>query len=93
MIHTSSGEGAKVLENGIALRPGDIDVTWIYGYGYPRHHGGPMKYAEEVGLEKVLASLEELYARFPEQAHLEPSVLLRECAESGKTLAEGMARK
>lgn len=41
--------GADLLRSGIALRPGDVDIVWIYGYGFPPHHGGPMHYAEEVG--------------------------------------------
>ncbi|WP_017757987.1 3-hydroxyacyl-CoA dehydrogenase NAD-binding domain-containing protein, partial [Pseudacidovorax intermedius] len=47
-------EGAKVVEEGIALRPLDVDVTFLYGYGFPRFRGGPMKYADKVGLPKVL---------------------------------------
>ncbi len=47
-------EGAKVVEEGIALRPLDVDVTFLYGYGFPRFRGGPMKYADMVGLPKVL---------------------------------------
>ncbi len=47
-------EGANVVHQGIALRPLDVDVTFLYGYGFPRHRGGPMKYADTVGLAKVL---------------------------------------
>ena len=55
-------EGAKVLEEGIALKPSDIDVTLLYGYGFPRYRGGPMKYADMYGLDKVLADLREFEA-------------------------------
>jgi 3-hydroxyacyl-CoA dehydrogenase len=41
--------GAELLRSGVALRPGDIDIVWIYGYGFPPHHGGPMWYAKETG--------------------------------------------
>ena len=50
-------EGAKVVEEGIALRPLDVDVTFLSGYGFPRHRGGPMKYADMVGLPQVLADI------------------------------------
>ena len=43
--------GAELLRTGIALRPGDVDIVWIYGYGFPPHHGGPMWYADAVGLQ------------------------------------------
>ncbi len=41
--------GAELLRTGVALRPGDVDLVWIYGYGFPPHHGGPMWYADEIG--------------------------------------------
>jgi hypothetical protein len=50
-------EGANVVHEGIALRPLDVDVTFIAGYGFPRHRGGPMKYADTVGLPRVLADI------------------------------------
>ena len=43
-------EGARILEEGIAARPGDIDVIWVYGYGWPVWRGGPMYYADRIGL-------------------------------------------
>jgi len=52
-------EGANVVDQGIALRPLDVDVTFMYGYGFPRHRGGPMKYADMVGLDNVLADIRE----------------------------------
>jgi len=93
MLYSLINEGFKVLEDGIALRPGDIDVVWIYGYGFPRHKGGPMHFADEHGLGKILASLEKFAEAHPDQLHLEPSALLRECVESGRTLAEMFAGK
>ncbi len=74
-------EGAKILEEGIALRASDVDTVWINGYGFPPHRGGPMFYADTVGLPKVLARIQEL-----EKAHgkvWHPSALLVKLAESG----------
>ena len=51
-------EGARVVGEGIALRPLDVDVTLLYGYGFPRFRGGPMHYADYIGLDKVLATIE-----------------------------------
>ncbi|MCY6380826.1 3-hydroxyacyl-CoA dehydrogenase NAD-binding domain-containing protein [Hoeflea prorocentri] len=52
-------EGARVVEEGIALRPLDVDVTMLFGYGFPRWRGGPLKYADMIGLDKVLADIRE----------------------------------
>lgn len=53
-------EGAKILDEGIAQRPSDIDVVWLYGYNWPAHTGGPMHWADAVGLERVIAKADEL---------------------------------
>ena len=66
--------GAYLLEEGVALRPGDIDIVYVYGYGFPPHHGGPMWYADEVGVENVYARILEFEAQFGEQWR--PSALL-----------------
>ncbi len=58
-------EGANVVREGIALRPLDVDVTFLYGYGFPRFRGGPMKYADMVGLDKILADLREFAKEDP----------------------------
>ena len=58
-------EGANVLHEGIALRPLDVDVTFLYGYGFPRYRGGPMKYADTVGLATVLADIREFAKEDP----------------------------
>ena len=52
-IYALINEGAKVLEEGIALRPSDIDVIYMTGYGFPAYRGGPMFYADMVGLKKI----------------------------------------
>jgi len=59
-LYPMVNEGAKVLEEGIALRASDIDVVWVKGYGWPVYRGGPMYWAELVGLEKILDRLREL---------------------------------
>lgn len=58
-------EGANVVHEGIALRPLDVDVTFLYGYGFPRYRGGPMKYADTVGLAAVLADIREFAKEDP----------------------------
>ncbi len=60
MIYALANEGANILEEGIAYRSGDIDITYLYGYGFPAWRGGPMKYAELQGLSQVLADIESL---------------------------------
>jgi 3-hydroxyacyl-CoA dehydrogenase len=52
-------EGANVVHQGVALRPLDVDVVFLYGYGFPRYRGGPMKYADTLGLPRVLADIGE----------------------------------
>ena len=71
--------GAFLLEEGVALRPGDIDIVYVYGYGFPPHHGGPMWYADEVGVKHV-------YDRVVEFGW-EPAPLLKELAQNNGTFA------
>jgi 3-hydroxyacyl-CoA dehydrogenase len=74
-------EGANVVHQRIALRPLDVDVTFLYGYGFPRHRGGPMKYADTVGLPKVLADIREFAKEDP--LFWQPSPLLVDLVERG----------
>ena len=83
-------EGAKLLDEGIAARPLDIDLIWIYGYGYPRYRGGPMFWADEVGLPKLLERLEHYY-RTADRDWLEPAPLLRKLAKEGKKFRDWAA--
>ncbi len=76
-------EGAKVLEEGIALRPVDIDMVQIFGYGHPRWRGGPMKYADMRGLKKVLASVEKFGKE--DAWFWKPADLLVGLVETGET--------
>ena len=77
-----ANEGANVLDERIAIRPGDIDVIYAYGFGYPRHRGGPMAYADSLGLAHVLAKVNEYRARLGD--HWQPAPLLERLAASGK---------
>jgi 3-hydroxyacyl-CoA dehydrogenase len=79
-------EGAKILEEGIAQRPSDIDVIWLYGYGFPRYRGGPMHYADTVGVKHVYDVMSKLYDTHGDW--LEPSALLKDLAKSGKSFAD-----
>jgi 3-hydroxyacyl-CoA dehydrogenase len=78
-------EGARVVEEGIALRPLDVDVVMLSGYGFPRWRGGPMHYADSVGLAMILADIEEFAVE--DADFWAPSALLRNLAESGGTFA------
>ncbi|HEU5435716.1 MAG TPA: 3-hydroxyacyl-CoA dehydrogenase NAD-binding domain-containing protein [Telluria sp.] len=78
-------EGANVVHQGIALRPLDVDVTFVHGYGFPRFRGGPMKYADSVGLDKVLADIREFAKEDP--LFWQPSPLLVQLVERGADFA------
>jgi len=75
--------GAKILEEGIALRACDIDIVYVYGYGFPRYRGGPMFYADTVGLDKVFESVQRFHAEHGE--FWAPSKLLERLAKEGGT--------
>jgi 3-hydroxyacyl-CoA dehydrogenase len=91
LIYALVNEGFRILEEGIAQRPGDIDVVYIYGYGFPAWRGGPMHYASEVGLDKVLARIVEFRDRFGED-HWTPAPLLEKLVLSGRSLADWAER-
>ncbi len=85
-VYALVNEGARILEEGIALRAGDIDIVYVYGYGFPSHRGGPMWYADTVGLQKVYDRVRELEQRHG--AWWSPAPLLKQLATAGKTFAE-----
>ena len=87
LVYPMINEGAKILEEGVALRPGDINVIWIYGYGWPIYRGGPMHYADSIGLDRIAARLAEFARRLNEPA-LEPAPLLRRLAAAGQGFAQ-----
>ncbi|MBN1664597.1 MAG: enoyl-CoA hydratase/isomerase family protein [Deltaproteobacteria bacterium] len=81
-LYPMINEGAQILEEGIAIRPSDIDVIWIYGYNWPIYRGGPMFYADLVGLKKIYDKMLEFQAR--EGDIWKPSALLEKLAKEGK---------
>ncbi|HYL37671.1 MAG TPA: 3-hydroxyacyl-CoA dehydrogenase NAD-binding domain-containing protein [Bryobacteraceae bacterium] len=85
-IYALVNEGARILEEGLALRAVDIDIIYINGYGFPAYRGGPMWYADTVGLKNVLARIGE----FEKQHGITwaPAPLLKRLAEEGKTFAD-----
>ena len=90
LIYALVNEGAKLLEEGIALRASDIDIIYITGYGFPAWRGGPMFYADTVGLDKVLADVERLH-----RTHgyfWRPAPLLERLAREGKRFSDVGAR-
>ncbi len=76
-------EGARILEEGIAARPGDIDVVWVYGYGWPVWRGGPMYYADRLGLGHVRDRLEFYAARSGDES-LRPAALITRLAAENR---------
>jgi 3-hydroxyacyl-CoA dehydrogenase len=79
-------EGARILEEGIAARPGDIDVIWVYGYGWPIWRGGPMYYADRLGLDVVRDRLRH-YAERAGDDTLRPAALVERLAAAGQGFA------
>jgi 3-hydroxyacyl-CoA dehydrogenase len=79
-------EGAKILEEGIALRPSDIDIIWIYGYGFPRYRGGPMFYADTVGVASVYEFMTKLHEEQGDWGR--PATLLEKLANDGASFEE-----
>ncbi|MBO0735880.1 MAG: enoyl-CoA hydratase/isomerase family protein [Alphaproteobacteria bacterium] len=83
MILPMINEGARLLEEGIASRPGDIDVIWVYGYGWPVWRGGPMYYADRLGLARVRDKLTDYAGRSGDPA-LRPAPLIARLAAEGR---------
>ena len=82
LLYSLVNEGADILDEGIAQRASDIDVIYAFGYGFPRYRGGPMFYADLVGLDKVLASIKR-FGGSPLGAHWKPASLLEKLAAEG----------
>jgi 3-hydroxyacyl-CoA dehydrogenase len=80
-------EGMNILDEGIAQRPGDIDVVYVYGYGFPAWRGGPMHYADAVGLPQVLERVRAFRQRFGAE-NWPPAPLLERLAGTGQRLAD-----
>lgn len=83
-LYVMVNEGAHILEEGIAQRASDIDVVWIHGYGWPRHKGGPMFWANQIGLDKIVDALGRYQDKLGKNFVLSP--LLVRCAAEGRAL-------
>ena len=83
-------EGARVLEEGVALRAADIDVVYTAGYGFPRHRGGPMFHCDTLGVARVVEKLQE-FSETLDARYWQPSALLLRLAEEGGSLADAEA--
>jgi 3-hydroxyacyl-CoA dehydrogenase len=80
-------EGARILEDGVASRPGDIDVIWINGYGFPRHRGGPMHFADAIGAEKIGEAISR-FRKMPGLDYWDTPELLANMARNGEKFAD-----
>ena len=83
LLYALVNEGARILEEGYALRAVDIDIIYLTGYGFPGHRGGPMWYADTVGLKKVYERIQQFHKEHGE--NWEPAPLLKRLAEEGKS--------
>ena len=79
-------ECARVVEDGIALRPADVDVVFLLGYGFPRHYGGPLNYADRIGLDRLLADTERFAAE--DDFFWRRPALIETLLESGRRFAD-----
>ena len=91
-LYPLMNEGFRILEEGVALRPGDIDVVWAAGYGFPRYRGGPMFYADAIGLKTLYEGMLKYRAQFGPM-HWEPAPLLARLVKDDKTLAQWAREK
>ncbi len=87
-IYVLINEGARILEEGIASRPGDIDVIWRYGYGFPVHRGGPMFYADRIGINIVRDALQRYYQQHGDAA-LKPAPMIEALAKKNTGFYSG----
>ena len=86
LVYSLVNEAARILEEGIALRASDIDIIYLTGYGFPLWRGGPMHYADHIGLAKVATAMQR-YAQNPQAdpAFWKPAPLLASLAAEGET--------
>jgi 3-hydroxyacyl-CoA dehydrogenase len=89
-IYMLINEAADILDEGIALRSSDCDIVWVNGYGFPAYRGGPMQYADEVGLDKVLERIKTYRTELGEYGAMwfKPSLLLERLVAEGKKFAD-----
>ena len=86
LIYPMINEGAKILEEGKAIRASDIDIIWINGYNWPAYRGGPMFHADQIGLDKVLGRLRELTETAGPQ--WTPAPLLEQLVAAGQRFSD-----
>ena len=91
-LYAMINEGARILEEGVALRASDIDIVYCSGYGFPRYRGGPMFYADTVGLKVIVDKIAEFRSTLDPQ-YWQPSPLLEKLAREGKTFAQWQAEQ
>jgi 3-hydroxyacyl-CoA dehydrogenase len=82
LLHPLVNEGARIIDEGIAIRPGDIDVVYVHGYGFPAYRGGPMFWSEQAGLARVVETMRRLAPTHG--ARWRPAALLERLAASGE---------
>ena len=88
LVYALVNEGAKIVDEGIALRASDIDMVYLTGYGFPLHRGGPMNYADTVGLFNVVAAMKRFAANpLDDAAFWQPAPLLARLAAEGKSFS------
>ena len=88
LVYSLVNEGAKILEEGIASKASDIDMVYLTGYGFPLHRGGPMCYADTVGLYNVVATMKRFAANpLDDGAFWQPAPLLAKLAAEGKSFS------
>lgn len=86
-MYVMINEGAKILEEGIADRPLDIDITWIYGYGFPAYRGGPMFWADQIGLDTILATVKHFHDTLGGE-QWKPAGLLEKLVSEGRRFGD-----
>ena len=96
LFYPMINEGFKILEEGIAIRPSDIDIVFIFGYGFPEYRGGPMYWAQnEIGLKNLYQTLLKYKKKYPniKDNYFEPANLLKKCVEQNISLNKYWANK
>lgn len=92
LLYPMVNEGARILEEGIVARTGDIDVIWLNGYGWPAWRGGPMYWADQIGLARIAERLDAFASESGDDS-LRPASLLRRLADEGRTFASLAAKR
>ena len=88
LVYALVNEGARIVDEGIAMRASDVDMVYLTGYGFPLHRGGPMNYADQQGLFNVVQSMKRFAANpRDDQKFWQPAPLLAKLAAEGKTFS------